>query len=280
MPRAPLLSLDSVPGARVETLADPFPVSHGGRLFVFAEVLGRREPTGFFKTIGVFEIDEGLAGARYLGDALPAGAGRYSYPYIIRDGGRYLLVPEVFVEFHGAPSRWIQVLQIYETAGHAFPFGWTKLHEQLLPGCEAPGDKVLLSQGDLWWLFCSDNAARRLMLYTSRDLRRWQLHPGGPVVARDDAPRAAGEPSLDERGARAWRLGGGVLVRAGRPALPLQHKHRSGSYGGAVTLLALGELTQRRGVASRDRSPLLAEDAGRPWMAHGAHHVALARHAG
>lgn len=278
LPGAPLLSLDTVPDAQIETIADPFPVSHEGRLYVLAEVLGRREPAGPFKTVGIFEIDDGLQRACYLGDALPAETGRYSYPHVVRDDQRYLLIPEVFVPLEGGRGGWLQVLQIWETQASAFPFGWTRLREQLLPGCQAPSDKLLLARNGLWWLFCSDNARRRLVLFTSADLRAWRPHPSSPVVSRDDLARGAADRSLAGRAARAWRLGGGIMTRGGELVLPLQHKYRSGTYGGAVTLLRIHEMTEASVRATREGSPLLVEDPRRPWMAHGAHHVALARH--
>jgi hypothetical protein len=279
LPPAPLLSLDRVPGAAVDTLADPFPVFHGGRLFVFAEVLGQRAGAPF-KSVGVFEIDDRLEEARYLGDALCVADARYSFPCVVRDGSRYLLLPEVFVELRSADARWMPLLQIHETSAEDFPFGWRLLHEQRLPGCGGPSDKVLLREGGQWWLVCSDNAARQLLAYTSADLRRWSPHPGGPLASRDDAACHKEAASPVEHAAGAWRLGGGPLARDGRLVLPLQHKYRSGTYGGAVTLLEVGALTAGRTAVARDPAPILAEDPSRPWMAHGAHHIALARHGG
>jgi hypothetical protein len=276
LPSRPLLSLDSVPGVTVETLADPFPVSHDGRLFVLAELVGRRDGA-WFKTIAAFEIEDSLRQARYLGDVLPPESGAFSFPHVVRDGDRFLMLPEVFVPMEGAPGIRLQLLQIYETPAEQFPFGWTLAHEGLPPGCQAPSDKLLMRRDDRWWLFCSDNAGRQLLLYTASELRDWSPHPSNPLVCRDDATAAEPE-SLEWQAARAWRLGGGIIDRGGELLLPLQHKHRSASYGGAVSLLRIDELTDRQVTVTRETPPVLHEEPGRPWMAHGAHHVALARH--
>lgn len=281
----PILGLESVPGLEVLTIADPFPVSHQGRLYVFVEVLGRRPagsssaPPGPSKKVGVFAVSDDLARAEWLGEACPGDDGLCSFPFVIRDEDRYLLVPEVFVPMQGGGPEILQVFQVWETASADFPFGWRKRYEGMLRGCAAPSDKVLLKEGATWWLFCSDNAMHRLLAYLSEDLRSWRPHPGNPIVSRDDAggspghARAATPP-------RPWRLGGTPLLVDGEPALPLQHGWAGETYGGAVTLLRLLERTPERVRARFDAAPLLAADASRAWMSRGAHHVAIAEHSG
>jgi hypothetical protein len=277
LPSRPLLGLDSVPGLEVESLADPFLVGYEGRLLLFAEVLGRRPGTGLTKKIGVFAVADDLRQAEWLGEACPGDDGLASFPHVVRDGSRFLLTPEVFVPFEGAAGRHFQVLQIWETPASSFPFGWRKIHEGRLEGCSTPSDKVLLRRGDQWWLFCSDNAARQLLAYRSIDLRTWRPHPGNPVVSRDDqnAPPHASEPCRP----RPWRLGGSPLLAGGQLALPLQHSLPGGGYGGAVTLLHLGALDDSRIETALEAGPILAADPRRPWMAVGAHHLSLVRHA-
>jgi hypothetical protein len=269
LPSRPLLSLDVVTEGRVVTIADPFPVSHEGQLYVLAEIVGYRPTGGFYKKIGVFRIADDLASIEYRGETWGADDGLYSYPYVLRDGDRFLLVPEVIVPFEGRETG-LHVLQIYETAADAFPHGWRKIHEGILPRCQAPSDKVLLRADDRFWLFCSDNASKRLMLYHSTDLKHWSAHPASPL-----GPFAHRRPAAD-----VWRLGGGPVSLEQALALPLQHKFSSGTYGGAVTLLRIDELTPERVQLSLAPEPILAEDAQRPWMAKGAHHVALADHLG
>lgn len=279
LPDEPLLGLASVPGVGLEALADPFPISHDGTLYVLAEVLGRGNSGALSKHIGAFRIGPALNVAEYLGATWGDDEGRFSYPYTMRDGDRYLMVPEVFVPLVGADES-LQVLQIWQTDADEFPFGWSRLHEAWLPGCQAPSDKVLLRRDGTWWLFCTDNAQRRVLLYRSEDLDRWSPHPMNPLVSKDGAGAAADTRLGDGSDRRAWRLGGGVLERDGALVLPLQHKHVSDSYGGAVTLLTIDELTPERLAATLDPQPVLAEDATRPWMSAGAHHVALAEHGG
>ncbi|HYV19010.1 MAG TPA: hypothetical protein VFC25_08270 [Verrucomicrobiae bacterium] len=264
----PILGLDAVPGREVLTIADPFPVSHQGRLYVFVEVLGR-QPAGPFKKIGVFSVSDDLARAEWLGEACPEDDGLCSFPFVVRDGDRYLLVPEVFVPMQGGGPAILQTFQVWETAAADFPFGWRKRHEGVLRGCAAPSDKVLLKDGGTWWLFCSDNAMHRLLAYLSEDLRTWRPHPANPIVSRDDAAPP-----------RPWRLGGTPLLVDGDPALPLQHGWAGETYGGAVTLLKLIERTPERIRTRFDATPLLAADPRRAWMSRGAHHVAVTEHSG
>lgn len=262
--RPPLLGLDGIPGAELDTVADPFPVTHGGRLYLLAEVQGRRPATGPFKKIGVFRVADGLDRVEWLGEACPEDDGLCSFPFVLRDGDRYLLVPEVFVPMQGGGPAILQTLQIWTTRVDDFPFGWTKHHEGVLPGCAAPSDKVLIKDDATFWLFCSDNAMQRLLAYTTEDLRRFRPHPANPIAT---APGP-------------WRLGGGPFRIDGEVALPLQHRHDGSGYGGGVTALRLLARDAERVQASLDPGPLLAAERGRDWMSHGAHHVALVRHAG
>ncbi len=273
LPDRPLLGRGTVQGLEVETLADPFLISHSGRLYLLAEAIGLGPTSDFFKRITVFLIDEKLQRATWLGDACPGDDGACSFPFTIRDDDRFLMVPEVFVPLQGGGQSSLQVLQIWETLAGEFPFGWRKIHEGILAGCLAPSDKVLFKHEDLWWLFCSDNAGRRLLAYHSSDLGTWRPHPCNPVIARD-VPAPGAVPG----GPRPWRLGGGPLRAGGQLSLPLQHRHLGGTYGGAVTLLRIEDLDGDTMEVSLDPAPILAEDAERPWMARGAHHVSLARH--
>jgi hypothetical protein len=261
--RPPLLDLDLVPDAEVESIADPFPVSHEGRLYVLAEVLGRRSGV-VFKKIGVFAVDDDLRRAAWIGEACPGDDGLCSFPSVIRDGARFLMTPEVFVPMQGGGAAIRQVIQVWETGTDAFPFGWRKIVEGIVPGCAAPSDKVLLRHGEEWWLFCSDNAMQRLLAYRSSDLRRWRPHPANPL-SRAPSP---------------WRLGGAPLDAGGRLALPLQHATEEASYGGGVTLLRIERFDADRFEGRLDPEPVLRSDPRVPWRSRGAHHLALADHAG
>ncbi len=278
---SPLLTTDRAGGGTIETVADPFPISHEGRLHVLVEVVGRRESGTYFKKIGVFRIEDDLNELEYLGETWPEDDGQYSFPFVVRDGDRYLLLPEVFVPFAGGGPQALQLLQIYETRVSDFPFGWRKLHEGMLEGCAAPSDKVLLRDRDGWQLYCSDNASMTLRLYRSADLARWEPHPGNPVIGhvrlRGWINRVVPSGTV---AANAWRLGGGPARIGKKLALPLQHACGSVAYGGAVSPLGIDRLDARRIECRVDRRRILARDPKRPWMSRGAHHVALVRHAG
>jgi len=273
--RPPLLGPGLIPETEIEAVADPFPVSHAGRLYVLAEVQGRRSGSASFKKIGVFGVSDDLARAAWLGEACPDDDGRCSFPCVVRDGERYVMVPEVFVPMQGGGPSILQMLQIWTTSAADFPFGWRKHHEGVLRGCGAPSDKVLMRDEGTWWLFCSDNAARRLLAYLSEDLRTWRPHPDNPIASRDSAPFPGGPP-----GAQPWRLGGAPLFADGVPALPLQHGHAGISYGGAVTLMRFLERTTATVRTRLDPAPVLAADPERAWMSRGAHHVAMLSHLG
>ncbi len=278
---SPLLTTDRAGGGTIETVADPFPISHEGRLHVLVEVVGRRESGEYFKKIGVFCVEDDLNEVKYLGETWPEDDGQYSFPFVVRDGDRYLMLPEVFVPFAGGGPQALQLLQIYQTQVSDFPFGWRKLHEGMLEGCAAPSDKLLLRNGDEWQLFCSDNSSMTLRLYRSTDLARWSPHPENPVIGhrrlRGWINRVVPSGTV---AANAWRIGGGPVGVGEGVALPLQHACGSVAYGGAVSLLGFDRL-DGQGIECRvARRRILSRDPSRRWISQGAHHVALTRHAG
>lgn len=276
-PRTPLLTPKLVTGNQeVITVADPFPVSCDGVLFVLAEIEGSRRGGDYFKKLGAFAIDDDLKTGRYLGELWPADDGEYSFPYVVCDGGRLLLVPDVNTPGQPADKRF----RIYACDPSAFPFGWKLLVETQLPGAARPSDKVLIRHNDRWWLWVSDSQnGGRLLLYSSDNLRDWSPHPGNPLLHRPAWQRAANRllpPTLFR--VRPWRLGGGAAVLDGCPVLFVQHMYRRAIYGEAVTPLLITQLSERRVEFELAAAPMLAAQEDVAWQSQSAHHVAFARH--
>lgn len=270
----PLLTPHDIPGNdRVITVADPFPFVLDDTLYVLAEIEGKRASGAYFKKIGAFSIGHDLRSSQYLGETWEADDGEYSFPYLLRDGDRVLMIPDASLP--GSPSQ--KRFRIYTTSLHDFPFGWSCLHESVLDGTVIPSDKALLPWNGHWYLFVSDaQSGGRLLLYVSDDLQHWTPHPGGPVLRRGMCDRLFNRVlSTRMYGFRPWRLGGSVLLLNGQPALFLQHMYRRKFYGEAVTPLVVESLTPEHIEFRLGSRPILAADEAVAWQRMAAHQVAF-----
>ncbi len=274
-PEAPLLAPERITGNdRIQTIADPFPVSIADRLLVLAEIEGHRSCGRYFKKLGAFEIARDLDSATWLGELWPEDDGEYSYPFVFRDADRFLLIPDVNLPGQPAQKRF----RIYQCAVADFPFGWKALPHSGLPGSHRSSDKVLLRQDGTWYLFVSDAAGGgRLLLYLSGDLANWKPHPRSPVLHRSGVERIVNRmvpPRLYPQ--RPWRLGGGTVKVGGRDVLFLQTMLRRRVYGEAVLPLLIEQLDESEVRLQMGRSPVLQAGPAVPWQRMSAHQVAFA----
>lgn len=168
--------------------ADPFPVSEGGRLYLFFEEHLYAEPNAH---LSVLEIDaEGRVGEPRMVLRRPY---HLSYPAVFAWDGHWYMTPET-----GDQRR----VELYRAT--AFPEGWERVGD-LLHDVDAVDSTIALIDGR-WWMFVGiivpgAAEATALHLYAApTPLGPWTPHRGNPV-------------KLDVRGGRP---GGRVFERAGR----------------------------------------------------------------
>jgi hypothetical protein len=157
--------------------ADPFPVKHDGKYFVFFEEY-------------LFKDDRAHISAMELtksGPTEPAPVLKrdyhLSYPFIFHWNDRYYMIPET------AANRTVE-LYVCES----FPNEW-KLEATLFAGVPAR-DATLFEADGLWWMFVAiadtDSSDELHLYYSSTPLGPWQPHKRNPVKSDVRNSRPAG----------------------------------------------------------------------------------------
>jgi hypothetical protein len=172
-------------------LADPFPVSWGGRTFLFFEDFDHRVGKGVISA-----VEFGPAGPE--GEVFPVleEPWHLSYPFMIEDRGELWMIPE---------SSANRTVSIYRAT--AFPSGWIK-QADLLIDIEA-SDATVFAYQDRFWLFTTvrengGSFSAALHLFMANDLLGpWTRHPANPVLVDSGSARPAGAMSL--RNGQLWR---------------------------------------------------------------------------
>jgi hypothetical protein len=215
-------------------LADPFALWRGGMLYVFAEYFDYRDACG---RIDVCVFDERL---RFVEQRVVLREPWHlSYPFVFEAGGETWMLPEAYQS--GG-------LTLYRA--HAFPFDWEPAGRIVLD--HVPLDATPVFHDGRWWLFYApafpkgDRLTTLHAAYADRLQGPWTAHPGNPVLRSPSGARPGGTP----------------FVRDGRLVLPIQDSSRS--YGGALRLLEITELTPERFAASIS-APLTAPSALAPF---------------
>jgi hypothetical protein len=147
-----------------------------------------------------------------------------SYPYVFEADGEVWMAPEAHRS--GACT-------LYRAA--AFPDAWTPVVRLEL---DTPAiDPTVFRHEGLWWLAYAPSGPQsskqgRLHLAFAETLTgRWRTHPGNPVRIERKSSRPGGTPFVQD----------GVLT------LPVQDCSRT--YGGAIRLLRIAQLTPERFAA-------------------------------
>lgn len=160
--------------------ADPFPLVHEGRDYIFFEELPYRTRVGRLLAIEVFEHrDAGLPMLVLERDH------HLSYPHLFEWEGQLYMVPET------KKARRVELLRCVE-----FPSRW-ELCKVLLDDIRAL-DATLWHQDDTWWMFVNvaldgSTTADELHLYFADSLLGdWRLHPASPLCADVRCSRPAG----------------------------------------------------------------------------------------
>lgn len=203
-------------------LADPFGVARAGQLHVFVEYYDYRDKHGvihYYTYDRTFTlVDQGCA--------LRA-AHHVSYPQIIEDDGEIYMLPEAYRSGK---------LTLYRAK--QFPRTWEPVCDLLtLPAIDAS----VIKHNEMWWMFyalpgAGNRAMRELHVASATKLTGpWTPHPQNPVRTALDSARPGGQP----------------FVSDGRVYLPTQDC--TDTYGGAVTLLRLDELSTTDVKASAQR---------------------------
>jgi hypothetical protein len=163
------------------TLADPFPISHRGREWLFFE----EQSFGANGILSAAVLDNGRL-VEMAHNILPSSTHR-SWPYVFDHGGEIWMIPESGADREVALWRCTR-----------FPDAWEKVRV-LLSGV-AWTDPVLFEKGGAWWLFVSRSGPSReshsdsLHLFHSRDPwnEAFVPHPWNPVSIGVVGSRPAG----------------------------------------------------------------------------------------
>lgn len=160
--------------------ADPFPIEHKGRMFLFVEDFPHRTAKGVISAVEFGS--EGPVGRPESVLELPF---HLSYPFVFEAEGEMWMIPE---------SSSNGTVDLYRAT--AFPRGWVR-EATLLSGLEA-SDATLARHGDRWWMFATVREAGgafsdSLHLWSAPDFRGpWTPHPGNPVLVDIVSARPAG----------------------------------------------------------------------------------------
>jgi len=198
--------------------ADPFALRRGDTLHVFVEAFDYRTKHGVIER---HELD--LPSGRWSpGRIVLARPFHLSYPFVFEHEGSTWMVPE---------SHQAGEVALYK--GSPSLDEWTRV-QALVPDVRAV-DASLLQHGGRWWMFYSvvgDRFLDRRELHVAHAPALqgpWERVPGGPVLVDAGRARPGGTPFVDGQG---------------RILLPLQDSAQT--YGGALRLLQVSELTPER----------------------------------
>jgi hypothetical protein len=218
------------PGDRI--WADPFPVIHESKHFVFFEELLLGKPHA---SIAVAELSsrDGFVGEPRTVLSPPY---HVSYPFVFEHGDSWYMMPEMAE--HGQQ-------ELFKAT--EFPLMWE--HDRVLDLGQPVVDATLLHHDARWWLFGgtsarADGPFNELSIwYGESPLGPWTAHPANPVVSDVRSARPAGH---------FFRIGG-ELIRPSQDCTP--------EYGTAVVLNRVlrldteGYVEEHSGRISPDWSP-------------------------
>lgn len=220
-------------------LADPFGLWRDGRLHVFAEAYDYRTRHGVIDAL-TFAPDLTLASRR----TVLREPWHLSYPFVLEANGETWMLPEA----HRSGA-----LSLYRAA--PFPDRWEPTARLEL---DTPAvDATPFRHGGLWWLAYAPSGSQamkqgRLHLAFAEALTGpWRVHPENPVRTDLASSRPGGTPFVD----------------AGALMMPVQDC--TATYGGAIRLLRIHELTPDRFVA--EAGPTLAAPASAGRYSDGLH---------
>jgi len=196
--------------------ADPSAlIEQNGSLTLFAEFLDYRHDVGEIWSAAIAMGDDPAEAVLRPLLSMPT---HMSYPFPFRDDtGRICLTAETWQA--GNALLWVREAGTWRNQGPLF-------------SGRPVVDPTLWRGTDRWWLFCgfADDAPndRLHLFHTTRLGQEWTPHPGNPVKQDRRSSRGAG-PLFEANG---------KLIRPAQDC--------SSTYGGAITLNAISELTPER----------------------------------
>jgi len=160
----PVLSIESVPGIPVETVADPFLIREKDEWFLFFEMVNGIPGQGDI----AFARSADLSCWHYGGIVLDEPF-HLSYPYVFRWGNDIYMIPE---------TAQVHSVRLYRAA--AFPFRWE--YVRTLIHSEGIADASIFQTGGKWWILAGSTACDTLRLYYADELKgSWKEHPKSPL---------------------------------------------------------------------------------------------------
>ena len=168
-----------LPDDRRRFYADPFPIEHDGRTFVFAEDFAHALGYGVI-SVAEFGADGPLGTPRPVLDI----GTHLSYPFVFARDGAVFMVPETVAT---------DTVDLYRAV--SFPDRWEK-EATLLSGIQA-SDATLFEHGGRWWMMATvrDEGAfsDALHIWSAPHFRGpWQPHRRNPVLIDIASARPAG----------------------------------------------------------------------------------------
>jgi hypothetical protein len=195
--------------------ADPFPVTYGGKSYLFFEDYSFAERKAVISCANL-----GPDGPGPVWVALKAET-HLSYPFVFEFEGEVYMTPETL-----AAGR----VDLYRAV--RLPDQW-ELVQTILPGIPAV-DPSIVRWKDRWWLFCglvseAGTSSERLGVFFADSLEGpWFPHSRNPVVADVRSSRPGGTPFVSD----------GMLIRPAQDC--------STRYGGAVAFNRVETLDEHR----------------------------------
>jgi hypothetical protein len=162
--------------------ADPFPVLHQGKYYLFVEELEGKKKKGHLCAI---ELDNDLAvGSVHRVLERPY---HLSYPFVFAWEGEHYLIPET------SANRTIEAYRC-----RRFPQEWV-FHKNLMTSVKA-SDATLFCHAGKWWLFAclaehpaASTRDELFLFYSDHPLsHNWTPHPRNPIVSDVRRARPAG----------------------------------------------------------------------------------------
>ncbi len=223
-------------------LADPFGLWRDGRLHVFAEAYDYRTRHGVIDAL-TFEPDLTPVSRK----TVLREPWHLSYPFVLEADGETWMLPEA----HRSGA-----LTVYRAKN--FPDRWEPVARLEL---DTPAvDATPFRHGGLWWLAYAPSGSQAMkqgrlhLAFAEALIGPWRVHLGNPVRIDLASSRPGGTPFVDS----------GALI------LPVQDC--TATYGGAIRLLHIHELTPNRFVA--EAGPPLTAPATAGHHADGLHTLA------
>jgi hypothetical protein len=184
-------SWNIIPDPGFRFYADPFPIVHDGRAYVFVEDLDHRTNKACISVVPF-----GERGPSGPAEPVLEEAWHLSYPFVFAHDGQVWMIPE---------SSANRTVRLYRA--DPFPYRWVE-EEILLTDIEA-SDATIIRHNGAYWMFAATRDgggswSDTLSLFHAPRLHGpWQPHPANPVLIDQASARPAG--AMIVRDGKLWR---------------------------------------------------------------------------